>query len=244
MRNRPIPFVSEDDKAYIRSLLVREDARILVFNKPSGLPVQSRGNRARCLDELLWAFVRSNGKRPRLVHRIDAGTSGLIVAAKTKPAAADLSRAFAERHVAKTYLALVGGELPQEDAGRVDLPLLKLEAGEGPARSVGANAATGGAKAAVTEWAILQRGSAHALVEARPQTGRMHQIRVHMAHLGCPILGDPLYGSGAISAPRLMLHASALDIPGFGPDGASLHLFAPMPEDMCTALARLDLVSP
>jgi len=101
-RNRDIPLISEMDQAFVRGLLMGETADVLAFNKPSGLPSQTRGNRARNLDHLLWAFARSNGKRPRLIHRLDAGTSGVIIAAKTKPAAARLSEAFAGRDVEKT----------------------------------------------------------------------------------------------------------------------------------------------
>lgn len=86
MRNRPIPHIANDQQALVRDLLIYEDAYVLAFNKPSGLAVQTRGNRGTSLDHLLWTFARSNGKRPQLVHRIDAGTSGLILAGKTKPA--------------------------------------------------------------------------------------------------------------------------------------------------------------
>ena len=241
MRNRPIPAISTDDKAFVRSLLIYEDAQVLAFNKPSGLAVQSRGNRAPCLDELLWAFAKSNGKRPRLVHRLDAGTSGLIVAGKTQPASVALSKAFAERKVSKTYLALVSGQIPTVDKGRIDEALVKLERANGPARSIIAKASSPGAKSAITDWSIVERTPTCALIEARPMTGRMHQIRVHLASLGCPIMGDSLYGSGRASAPRLMLHASELIIPGFGPDQGSLHLTAPVPEDMAMLLQKLGL---
>jgi hypothetical protein len=127
MRNRPIPKIAEDQKSFVRSLVLYEDEIVLAFNKPSGLAVQTRGNRGTSLDHLLWTFARSNGKRPQLVHRIDAGTSGLILAGKTKPAIAALSTEFAERRVQKRYLALVSGDLPAEDEGVCDIPLLKKE---------------------------------------------------------------------------------------------------------------------
>ena len=125
MRNRPIPNLSDDHKALVRALVLYEDAFLLAFNKPSALAVQTRGNRGTSLDHLLWAFARSNGKRPHLVHRIDAGTSGLILAAKTKPAMAAVSAEFAERRVRKYYLALVSGNLPDADHGVCEVPLLK-----------------------------------------------------------------------------------------------------------------------
>ncbi|MEQ1783171.1 MAG: pseudouridine synthase, partial [Hyphomonadaceae bacterium] len=108
-RNYEALPVSEEDAAYVRALVIHEDSGVLAFNKPAGLPVQTRNPDDRTLDRLLAAFARSNGKRPRLVHRLDAQTSGVIVACKTQPAAAALSEAFAERLVSKTYYAIVTG---------------------------------------------------------------------------------------------------------------------------------------
>ncbi len=227
MRNRPVPFISETDKAFVRGLLLHQDAAIMAFNKPSGLPVQSRGNKARCLDELLWAFARSNGKRPRLVHRIDAGTSGLVIAAKTKPAAAFLSAAFASRRVAKRYLALVSGAVPEAGTGAIEAALIQ-QAGK-PARTAIAGPGAKGAQAALTHWSVQARSGQYALLEVRPETGRMHQIRAHLASIHMPILGDPVYGSGLQTAPRLMLHAAGLVVPH--PGGEALTLEAPLPDD-------------
>lgn len=233
MRNRPIPNIPADLQAQIRAMVLYEDAFVLAFDKPSGLAVQTRGNRGTSLDHLLWTFARSNGKRPHLVHRIDAGTSGLILAAKTKPAMRHLSAEFAERRVQKTYLALVSGALPDADSGRCETPLLKS------GRVVKPGRLDQGADAARTDWKVLARSGAHALIEARPLTGRMHQIRAHMAELGCPILGDPIYGAGADSADRLMLHARALEV--MRPDQTKLALEAPVPEDFQTKQTSLGL---
>lgn len=222
MRNRPVPKLSDEQKAYIRGLLIHDDEYVLAFNKPSGLAVQTRGNRGTSLDFLLWSFARSNGKRPHLVHRIDAGTSGLILAAKTKPAMTALSTEFAERRVKKCYLALVSGELPDMDEGRCDVPLLKVD------RRVVAGRLDQGADAAQTDWTVLARAGANALIEARPKTGRMHQIRAHLAAMGCPILGDVIYGGGKLTADRLMLHAAGLELSL--PDKKKLALEAPVPE--------------
>ena len=101
MRNRPIPNIPDAQKDWVRGLVLYEDAFLYAFNKPSGLAVQTRGNRGTSLDHLLWTFARSNGKRPHLVHRIDAGTSGLILAAKTKPAMTFLSQEYAKRREEK-----------------------------------------------------------------------------------------------------------------------------------------------
>src|SRR5262245_26306076 len=113
--------VSDEDRTFVRSLVIHEDAAVLAFDKPAGLPVQTRNPDDRTLDSLLAAFAKSNGKRPRLVHRLDAQTSGVIVAARTQPAAAALSAAFAGRDVAKTYLALVSGQALEAE-GAIDTP--------------------------------------------------------------------------------------------------------------------------
>lgn len=230
MRNRPTLSVSDADKAFVRGLVCFEDEVLLAFNKPSGLPVQTRGSHGRHLDGLLWAFARSNGKRPRLVHQLDAGTSGLILAAKTKPAAAFLSKVFEDREVSKTYLAIIRGDLPDARSGRVEQALLR--SGRGVAVS---NAAA--AKPAQTNWAVLSRSGNTALIEARPLTGRLHQIRAHMASLGCPIDGDALYGGA--DAPRLMLHAAGLKLPH--PKSAQIKLEAPVPEAFQDWQTRLGL---
>ena len=223
MRNRPVPHIADAQKDYVRSLVIYEDAYLLAFDKPAGLAVQTRGNRGTSLDHLLWTFARSNGKRPQLVHRIDAGTSGLIIAAKTKPATAALSAEFAERRVRKRYLALVGGELPLSDRGVCEIPLLKSD------RIVVPGRLEDGADAAKTSWTVLARAGINGLIEARPETGRMHQIRAHLAALGCPILGDRIYGAREPAAERLMLHAAGLEITL--PDKKKLALEAPVSDD-------------
>ncbi len=241
MRNRPVPAMRDEDRALARGLVIYEDASILAFNKPSGLPVQSRGNKGLCLDNLLWAFARSNGKRPRLVHRIDAGTSGLVVAAKTQPVAAFLSAAFANREVEKRYLALVSGTLPESDRGIITAPLAKQDRGKDgePARAVVERSEAASAKPAETHWVMKKRVLSYGLVEAAPKTGRMHQIRAHLAHIKCPIAGDALYGGQELDAPRLMLHAAQLVLPQ--PVGEALELSAPIPADFVSFMSKLGL---
>lgn len=233
MRNRPVPHISEADKAYIRGLLIHEDAALLAFDKPSGLPSQVRGNRARNLDHLLWAFARSNGKRPRLVHRLDTGTSGVILAARTHPAAVALSAALERREMDKTYLAIATGELPGAEAGVIDAPIARIETDRGS--RLECPHADG--KPARTHWRILAQTGRSALFELKPETGRMHQLRLHLRALGCPILGDTLY-SGA-DAGRLMLHASA--VAGPHPDGGHFELTAPAPQQLRDAAEALGL---
>lgn len=248
MRNRPVPTLGPEDVAFARSLVVYEDAHLIAFNKPSGLAVQTRGNRGPCLENLLPAFARSNGKIPKLVHRLDAGTSGLMIAARTKPAAAHLSEQFSARLARKTYLALAMGALPEATVGTIEASLLKCVGQRGRPPMVASEAP--GAQKASTHWRILTRTRVnnpsrsgghleYALFELRPKTGRMHQLRAHLKFLGCPILGDPLYGTGKLSAERLMLHAARLRLTL--PDGRALDLEAPMPEAMQHEVTRLGL---
>lgn len=207
-RNRPIPHLSDTDKTYIRDLVIYEDQYMLAFNKPSGLPSQVRGNRGRNLDHLLWAFAKSNGKRPRLVHRLDSGTSGVIVAGRTKPAAAALSGAFESRDVKKSYVALVSGAVPPGDEGTFKARISRVDDDRGSKIIAGMK----NGKEAVTDWRVAARWDGYALMLLFPRTGRMHQLRVHLAHAGCPILGDHIYGEKT-NAPRLMLHAESLRFP-------------------------------
>jgi RluA family pseudouridine synthase len=253
MRNRAIPEITEHDKARVRAMVIYEDAHVLAFNKPSGLAVQTRGNRGTSLDHLLWTFARSNGKRPDLVHRIDVGTSGIIIAAKTKPATAFFNAAFAERRAAKRYLAIVSGDLPIGENGVCDLALRKsgrrvfaegMAVPPPDARDKRAPDALGAAMTARTDWHVLARVGDKALIEARPLTGRMHQIRAHLAGMGCAILGDHIYGEKR-SAPRLMLHAAGLTLPYPDTkelaDKKELALEAPVPDDFSEVQARLGL---
>ena len=230
--------LSATDAAYARSFLLHEDAHILVFNKPAGLAVQGGAGVAQSLESLLAAFAKSNGKRPRLVHRLDRETSGLIVAARTKPAAAFLSAAFAERRVEKTYLAIVCGGAPAPPAGVIEAPLRKAKRAGLDITEVAA-----GGQAARTIYQTLSATAQAALVELRPETGRMHQLRVHLAHIGRPIVGDGKYGGlfaiGDVAAPGLLLHAARLTIPH--PAGGGMKFTAPPPAAFAQIVARLGL---
>jgi RluA family pseudouridine synthase len=232
-----------------RAFLIHEDAHILAFDKPAGLAVQGGSGVTQSLEDLLAAFAKSNGKRPHLVHRLDRETSGVIVAARTKPAAAFLSEAFAGRDVRKTYLALVCGGAPEPSEGEVALPLRKSsrhgldimevvtglpEPVEGK-RGAGLPSTSSGrrdAQHALTRYRTLEANAQAALLELSPETGRMHQLRAHLAAIGRPIAGDGKYGGlfqlGATAISRLMLHAASLDLPH--PAGGRLQVAAPAPE--------------
>lgn len=231
MSTRPPVSLSDEDIAAVRSWVIHEDASVIAFNKPSGLSSQGGRIRAHTLDDLLWAFARSNGKRPDLIHRLDRDTSGVILAAQTKPAAGFLGKALQAKKLSKTYLALVAAA-PDPREGLIDAALLRQEIGrESYMRVVAPD--TPGAQLSQSRYRTLAATEEGALVELSPLTGRMHQLRVHMAHIGRPLAGDPRYG-GALTlagraAPRLMLHAATLSFPH--PDGGRITVEAPLPAD-------------
>ncbi|MBU6319996.1 MAG: RluA family pseudouridine synthase [Alphaproteobacteria bacterium] len=242
MEARSAPL-SAEDRAFVRSLLIFEDETLLAFNKPGGLPVQTRNPDDRTLDMLLRAFERSNGRRPRLVHRLDAQTSGVIIAARTQPAAAALSEAFAGRSVSKTYLCLSSGPDLAKDEGEIDIPLARYRLRPELELMRAARPGDTDVKSARTSWRRLASSGRFHLLSVRPQTGRMHQIRVHLSLIGYPIAGDPYYGGasglGNEAFERLMLHAYRLSGPH--PAGGRFGLYADPPADFSAALARTGL---
>jgi tRNA pseudouridine32 synthase/23S rRNA pseudouridine746 synthase len=234
--------ISAADAAFARSLVIGEDACLIAFNKPAGLAVQGGSGVTRSLEDLLAAFAKSSGKRPRLVHRLDRDTSGVIIAARTKPAAAFLSQAFAGREARKTYLAVVCGGAPAPEQGEIALPLKKASRKGLDVMEI-ASPGEPGAQAARTLYRTLTATPASALVELNPETGRMHQLRAHMAAVGRPIAGDGKYGGlyriGAVEIPGLMLHAAALDLPH--PEGGRVSFVAPQPAAFAETVRSLGL---
>ena len=240
----PTPVqLTEAEVAFVRSLVICEDAAILALNKPPGLSSQGGRAQVNTLDELLWAFARPGHARPRLIHRLDRDTSGVILTARTKPAAGFLGKAMMARRFAKTYVALVGGA-PPAGGGMIDVPLRREEIGrEAYMRACLPDHAD--AEPALTRYRVLALGGPASLLELSPETGRMHQLRVHLAHLGCPILGDVRYG-GALAVAgrpvsRLMLHAAALAFPH--PDGGERRIEAPWPQDLRALTEALGLAA-
>ena len=185
--------------------IIYEDRAILVADKPSGLlsvPGKTEG-RADCLETRL----RRAYPGTLLVHRLDCDTSGVMVFARNKAAQGFLGQEFEQRRTKKTYVARVFGDL-QPDSGQVDLPI-GVDWPNRPRQMV--DAVNG--RSAVTDWVALGRGAGETRVHLFPLTGRSHQLRVHMLSLGHPILGDPIYATGAALAfPRLMLHAETLSL--------------------------------
>lgn len=237
----PAPL-GQKEQDYIHGLVYYEDDVLIAFNKPSGLAVQGGSGVTVDVDRLLTAFTTRKGRKPKLVHRLDRETSGLLIVAKTSPAAAHLSAQFAGRRVKKHYLALVGGKVVAEK-GQIDLPLVKIKSG-GIDLMRPANAGEAEAQAAQTAYRVLASGTAASFVEVTPQTGRMHQIRVHFAASGHALAGDTKYGGLLLLAgkpcPRLMLHASALDFT-HPTTGEPMHFSVPPPDDFS---AYVELVLP
>lgn len=214
------PLEVEDPlRSGIRILL--EDSSIRVLDKPSGISVLKDNTGRPSLDDL---YERMFGEPPYWVHRLDKGTSGVLLVARSQEARADLQRQFERGEIEKTYLALVDGA-PPSDKGVIDLPLEKARKGKfRPARS--------GGHPARTDYEVVWKRDGTTLLLCRPATGRTHQIRVHLAAIGCPLDSDPLYGNrrGKPSEePFLTLHAWRIRFRKSGGE-ESIEVEAPRPE--------------
>ncbi|HMD63622.1 MAG TPA: RluA family pseudouridine synthase [Stellaceae bacterium] len=220
------------NEAMLQAAVVHCDEAVIVLDKPPGLAVQGGTATERHVDGLLDGLRFGNVERPRLVHRLDKETSGILVIARTPAAAAFLTRAFREKTTRKTYWAIVVG-LPRPRQGRIDLALAKVP-GRGGER-VRPDAEEG--RRAVTYYRVIDSAGAQASwLALMPVTGRTHQLRAHCAAIGIPILGDAKYGAatahlaGVPGSGRLHLHARALSIPH--PLGGTLEVTAPLPPHM------------
>ncbi len=233
------PPVSAEDAAFAQSLVIHRDPDALVLNKPPGLATQGGTGTTRHIDGWLDALAFDAPARPKLVHRLDRDTSGVLLLARSARAAAHFARAFASREARKVYWAVVVGG-PRAERGLIDAPLGKQPGTGGEKMHVDDSPAGLSAR---TRFRVIDRaGNRAAFVEFQPLTGRTHQIRVHAAALGCPIVGDGKYGgadaflTGAISR-KLHLHARRLVIPA--PGGGLLDVTAELPEHVAATLATL-----
>ena len=224
--------VSPGDETMLRDAVLHRDDAVIVLNKPPGLAVQGGSGTERHLDGLLDALRFGSDVRPRLVHRLDKETSGVLVLARTVAAASFLTRAFREKTTRKIYWAIVVG-LPELRQGRIDLPLAKLPGRDG--ERVRADPEEG--KRAITYYRVIDSvGRKASWIALLPITGRTHQLRAHCAAIGTPILGDSKYGAAAAhlagvpGAKRVHLHGRALSIPH--PLGGTLRVTAPLPRHM------------
>jgi len=185
---------SEKDAAEIRDLILYEDDTFIALNKPFGLAVQGGTNMNRHVDGMLASYAR-DGERPKLVHRLDKDTGGLLLVAKSRQSAQRLGDAFKAHNVEKTYWALAAG-VPRPREGTIEMPIAKrmVRVGEGTSERVVA-AKGENAKAAITDYQTLdEAGHGVAFLAMRPITGRTHQLRVHGAAIQCPVIGDGKYG--------------------------------------------------
>ncbi|MCU0729723.1 MAG: RluA family pseudouridine synthase [Sphingopyxis sp.] len=237
-RVRRVREVSAEDAAMAEAMVIHRDAAAIVLNKPPGLATQGGTGTTTHVDGLLDAFVGADGVRPRLVHRLDKDTSGVLLVARTPGSAAKFSRSFAGRSARKIYWAIVTG-VPSIDEGQIDLALAKQPGSGGEKMHV--DEADG--LPSTTRYRVIQRaGNVAAFVELQPLTGRTHQLRVHMAAIGHPIVGDGKYGgkaaflTGAISR-KLHLHARRLRIDN--PAGGKIDVTAALPDHFAESLAGL-----
>ena len=203
--------INRKDAEFIRSLIIYEDETLMALNKPPGLATQGGTNINRHIDGMLDSLITKKGVRPRLVHRLDKDTSGILLLAKSSNAARELGKIFQSRHIRKIYWALTV-PAPEHNQGEIRAPLKKA-GGLGNEKMIvheeGQNA--------TTLFDVVERAHKHlAFVAFWPRTGRTHQIRVHATHMGCPILGDGKYGGsdafveGVDHVKRVHLHARSI----------------------------------
>ncbi len=227
----------QDDGDVLAKMLIHEDEKVFVFNKPAGLAVQGGSGIVRHVDGMLEAWRNKRGEKPRLVHRIDRDTTGVLVVARTRAAAVKLTAAFRERDTKKTYWALVKG-VPKQREGRISTWLVREQTPDGDKMRI-AKHGEADADHAITHYRIVDQAAQDlSWLEMEPYTGRTHQLRVHAAHMGHPIIGDPKYFEadqnwelpGGIQN-RLHLHARRIIIPNPGGPGV-IDVTAPLPPHM------------
>ena len=231
-RQKATQVFTKEDELYIQSMILWEDEEVLILNKPAGLATQGGTKTVRHLDGLLNAYGQKTGTRYRLVHRLDRDTSGVFLVAKTNDSATYLGEAFRKGEIGKIYWAIVVGQ-PKPGQGTINASLLK--GGDGNQEKVSVNKA---GKLSITNYRTIKGLSRHgntefAWLELTPETGRTHQLRVHLTHIGCPILGDGKYGGQAATAAsrQMHLHSRAITFPDRS-TGTSLTFMAPPPTHM------------
>ena len=251
---QPEPAPEPRVRAEMERMVLYRDDQLIVLNKPSGLATQGGPGIARHLDGMSRALATTPSDRPRLVHRLDRDTSGVLVLARSPGVAAKLAAAFRSRAVEKIYWAVVAGR-PVPVEGRIDLPLTRRDpkqAGARGERIAVAEPDDAEATHAITDYRTLDHAARKlAWLELRPLTGRTHQLRVHCAELGAPILGDATYGewreqgnSALVEglSEQLHLHARRLTLPH--PAGGTLTVEAELPPHMAETFRTLGFTPP
>ncbi len=240
----PPPEISLEPDETIKLDIIYEYSDVIVINKPAGLTVHpSETQKNKTLVNGLLAHypplrqVGDDPLRPGLVHRLDKNTSGLMIVAKNNSAFEWLKKQFQERKVIKKYLALVVGR-PKEQSGTIKTYLARSKSD--PTKQKVSNASTD--REAITHYNVLREFRDFTLLEAIPKTGRMHQIRVHLAWLGCPVAGDKKYGKRSLPAPkslkRQFLHAAELTITL--PNGQKRTFISALPDELSIVLQTLE----
>lgn len=232
-RPREVRKPGAGEAEFVQSLVVYRDDDVIALNKPAGLAVQGGTKTTRHLDAMLDALRFGARERPKLVHRLDRDTSGVLLLARSAKAAARLGKAFQGRNVRKIYWALVAG-VPSMEQGRIDMPLGKLAGPRGERMMADRDEG----KKAVTLYSVIEAaGKAASWLALWPLTGRTHQLRVHCAAIGHPVAGDGKYGGEAAFLPaegvagKLHLHARELRLPH--PSGkGEIHVVADLPPHM------------
>ncbi|WP_310498414.1 RluA family pseudouridine synthase [Sandarakinorhabdus sp.] len=235
---RPRAELSDDQIEYMRSLVIYRDKHAIVINKPPGLATQGGTGITTSVDAMLDALQYDATTRPRLVHRLDKDTSGVLLIARTGRGAAFFAKSFSARDARKTYWGLTIAA-PRLTEGEIDAPMAKQPGSGGEKMHVDYE----NGLAAKTRYRVIERAAARAAwVAFMPVTGRTHQIRVHAAAIGNPLVGDGKYGgkesflTGGISR-KLHLHARRLRIDG--PDGVKLDVTAELPTHMAESFDML-----
>ncbi|TNE52914.1 MAG: RluA family pseudouridine synthase [Sphingomonadales bacterium] len=235
---KPRRELSADEIAEARAMVIKQTKSAIVLNKPPGLATQGGSKTHKHVDGLLDAFVEGEEPRPRLVHRLDKDTSGVLLVARTPGSAASYSKRFSGRSARKVYWALIVG-VPDVKEGTIDAALAKQPGTGGEKMHIDEE----GGQAAKTRYRVVdQAGKRAAWVELEPLTGRTHQLRVHMAAIGHPIVGDGKYGgqdaflTGSISR-KMHLHARRLVISE--PGGGKLDVTAELPEHFAASMEQM-----
>jgi 23S rRNA pseudouridine1911/1915/1917 synthase len=213
---------------------VYDDSDIKVVIKPAGMlvhPTSAHQEEGTVVDAILADTTDDDPVRPGIVHRLDRNTSGLIVLAKSKAAKEYMQKQFQDRNIQKTYLALVIGHLDQDEA------IIKVPLGRSKTHPLKRIADPDG-KDAITAYRVIDRIGNYDLVEAKPSTGRTHQLRAHFAYLGHPIAGDKLYGADSfLSLGRYFLHAAKLEF--VSPNNTKVNVEAPLPKELEALLQKI-----
>lgn len=233
----PTTIRDRNDADVLRDMLLFEDRKVYIFNKPSGLAVQGGSGINRSVDSMLESLRDKSGQKPRLVHRLDRDTSGVLVVAKTRGAAAALTKSFRQRTTQKTYWALLFG-VPRQREGRLSTYVVKEQGPDGDRMRI-AKHGERGADHAVSNYRVIDSGPRRvSWVEMSPVTGRTHQLRLHAQYMGHPIIGDPKYFDvenwelpGGMQK-RLHLHARRIVLPHPDEGQPPLDATAPLPPHM------------